>query len=282
MTHKTIMRLMMVLLLVSTFCGCPNDNGTDSGTTDNNNSGTKITSLKAVIDNAAAGSTIDLSQYSSITDYDTVINKAVTITNGSLGSGNLTITSGGVELSNVTGSANVTTNSSLKISSSSLSKLSVAAVSSPSANRILSRAGNVVTVEITNSVVSTVTMSISDSVLNVSGSETQISSIEVKVNAKIVLQNVNNDNITLPKAEDIPQGVTITLTDAENNKIEIKGNKSEGDSSSSSSSSGDDSSSSSSDGDSSSSSDADDSSSSSSSSDSGDSSSSSSNNGDDS
>ena len=253
MIHKTIMRLITVLMVAATFCGCPSDNGANSVTPDNNNN-TKITSLKTVIDDAAAGSTIDLSQYSGITDYNVEINKAVKITNGSLGSGNITITSGGVELSGVSGTAKVTTNSSLRISGSSLSSLSIANVTSSSANRILSRAANVVTVDIADSTVDTVSMNIENSVLNVSGSETKITTIEVKVNVSIVLQNVTENNIALPKAGDMPQGITLTLKVNENDATEIIGNKSEGDSSSSSesgdssssSSSGDDSSSSSS------------------------------------
>ncbi len=264
MIHKTIMRLITVLMVAATFCGCPSDNGTDSGTTGNNNTnnnGNKIASLQTVISDAAAGSSIDLSLYE-ITDYDAVIDKAVEITNGSLGSGNITITSGGVELSGVSGTAKVTTNSSLKISGSSLSSLSIANVTSSSANRILSRAANVVTVEIANSTVGAVIMNIEDSVLNVSGSETKITSIEVKVSVSIVLQNVTENNITFPKADDMPQGVTLTLKVNENETTEIIGNKTESSDSSSSSDNGDDNSSSSSDGDSSSSSDSDDSSSS--------------------
>ena len=98
---------------------------TPSGSSSSNVNDNKITSLKTVVDKASEGSTIDLSQYSDITDWNVNINKAITISNGTINSGELTITASGVTLDNIKGSANVTTNSSMKISGSSIGNLTI-------------------------------------------------------------------------------------------------------------------------------------------------------------
>lgn len=114
--------LIAVSLLLT---GCPETESTDS-----DNSSSKITSLQTVINSTSEGGTINLSEYSDLTDYSAEINKAVTITGSQTNLGNATlIVSASATISGIT-NANVTTsaelgNGSLKISSSSLSTLTI-------------------------------------------------------------------------------------------------------------------------------------------------------------
>ncbi|MBR6060573.1 MAG: hypothetical protein IKP67_00745, partial [Spirochaetales bacterium] len=77
---KNVKLLMILIILLMVLVGCPNDNASQT-----ENTGTavqnKITSLQAVIDSddTKSGDTIDLSQYSDITNYSANINKALTM-----------------------------------------------------------------------------------------------------------------------------------------------------------------------------------------------------------
>jgi uncharacterized repeat protein (TIGR02543 family) len=93
----------------------------------------KITSLQAVINDSKDGETINLSQYTDITDYNATVNKSLTISGSSTNLNNAMLTVGGdnnnVSISGIT-NASVTAdkslgNGSLKISGSSLSGLNI-------------------------------------------------------------------------------------------------------------------------------------------------------------
>ena len=134
----TLLAVFSILMIV----GCPSPGNHNSGSSD-----TKITSLQAVVDKASAGSTINLSQYGDITDWNATVSKSVTIANGTIGSGELMITSAGVTLDNIKGSANVTTNSSMKISRSSIGNLTIGDSSTAATSQIVGRGGNKVIIQ---------------------------------------------------------------------------------------------------------------------------------------
>lgn len=140
----TLLAVFSILMIV----GCPSPGNHNSGSSD-----TKITSLQAVVDKASAGSTINLSQYGDITDWNATVSKSVTIANGTIGSGELTITVLGVTLNNIKGSANVTTNSSLKITGSSLGSLTIGANAAANASLAAGRGENEPYITVINSVI---------------------------------------------------------------------------------------------------------------------------------
>ena len=121
---------MILMMLIMASCVMDNtDNNADM--TDNAPQNGKITSLQAVIDNAQPNSTIDLSLYKDIQDfnYTANVNQSVTIKNGGLNNAMLTVMSDDVKLTNIQ-NVNVTAspslaNGSLKISGSSLSSLNI-------------------------------------------------------------------------------------------------------------------------------------------------------------
>ncbi len=128
----------IVIILLALF-GCPNDTAdsqsTENGINIDSSSGSiKITKLQAVIDSDEVQNgtltEIDLSKYPDITNYNAKIDKSVTIKDTKskdMKGATLQIVSDGVTLSGIKG-ANVTTQSSMKISGSSLSSLNIAAV----------------------------------------------------------------------------------------------------------------------------------------------------------
>ena len=140
----TLLAVFSILMIV----GCPSPGNHNSGSSD-----TKITSLQAVVDKASAGSTINLSQYGDITDWNATVSKSVTIANGTIGSGELTITVLGVTLNNIKGSANVTTNSSMKITGSSLSSLTIGSNAAANASLAAGRGENEPYITVINSVI---------------------------------------------------------------------------------------------------------------------------------
>lgn len=123
---------IIIAILAMLFVGCPNDETKSDDDVQNTTQQSKITSLQVAV-NEETGTSIDLSQSKySITDYNAVINKAITI-NGAgkdFGKADLTADVSGITLkgmSNVktlTASANIG-NGSLKIASSSLTNLNI-------------------------------------------------------------------------------------------------------------------------------------------------------------
>ena len=145
---KTLFIGLVTFCLMLVAVGCPN--GTESSqndVTNANNNGNKITSLQSVIDSneIGDGDTIDLSQsaYSEINNYDAVISKSVTIKGGSdLKGGELKVIADGVVLDNIH-NANVSTQSSMKISASTLNNLNIEEIDDDTAvnpNAVISRA----------------------------------------------------------------------------------------------------------------------------------------------
>ena len=122
-----IITVALTALLIMSVVGCPNDTQTETKTSTGSD---KITSLQTVIDKASDGDTINLSQYTDITDYNATVNKALTISGSSTSLNNavLTVESSstisGITNASVTASSSLG-NGSLKISSSSLSSLTI-------------------------------------------------------------------------------------------------------------------------------------------------------------
>ena len=120
----------IAILTVSSCIYDPNNvsNGNGSVVPGGNDDGSKITALTLsdVIKDAKDGDVIDLSNsvYVNITNYNATIDKAVTIRNRSLKDCSLTIVTDGVVLTNVH-NANVSTNSSMRISRSTLGSLNI-------------------------------------------------------------------------------------------------------------------------------------------------------------
>ncbi|MBR3732506.1 MAG: InlB B-repeat-containing protein, partial [Spirochaetales bacterium] len=130
---KNVKLLMILIILLMVLVGCPNDNASQT-----ENTGTavqnKITSLQAVIDSddTKSGDTIDLSQYSDITNYSANINKALTINGAGKDFWQAVITADvdGIGLTGMQNVGTLTTSASLgsgslKISGSSLSNLNI-------------------------------------------------------------------------------------------------------------------------------------------------------------
>ena len=127
-------RLSMILMMILLIVSCTMDNTENAADVDNGlePANNKISSLQAVIDDSKDGDTINLSQYT-ITDYNAVVNKSLTISGSSTNLNNAMLTVGGdnnnVSISGIT-NASVTAdkslgNGSLKISGSSLSGLNI-------------------------------------------------------------------------------------------------------------------------------------------------------------
>ena len=130
---------MIIAILAMMFVGCQNEQiGSESADTTptsvpSGNSGDKITSLQAVIDEDETG-VIDLSQYSdyTITSYSATINKSITIkgANKDFDKAEITVNKDNVSLSGMKNVKSVTAsaslgNGSMRISSSSLSDLNI-------------------------------------------------------------------------------------------------------------------------------------------------------------
>ena len=88
--------LASIILLIS--CTQESGGGSQEGPNDNNQTKTELATLQDIVDNANAGETINLADYTDLTDYNAVINKSLTITNGSLNNAELTVTSENVKL----------------------------------------------------------------------------------------------------------------------------------------------------------------------------------------
>ena len=84
----------------------------------------QLTTLQQVVNNANAGEEIDLAEYENLTDYNAVINKQLTIKNGSLSKAKLIVDSENVKLDRVKGvSVTTLSASSLTITDSSIDEL---------------------------------------------------------------------------------------------------------------------------------------------------------------
>ncbi|MBP5449240.1 MAG: hypothetical protein J6Y01_03900, partial [Spirochaetales bacterium] len=198
---KKIIKLMAAMVLAATFVSCP-DVESNNGT--NNNDTGKISSLQEVIDKASDGDSIDLSeaQYSTITNYNATINKAVTISGNStsLKDGTLTVASDNVSISGIT-NASVTAsselkNGSLKIASSTLKNLTV---NGGGINSIV-----IINVTITDMSVDKTMETDSEYVRICVNAETTIGNMHISSNMLIDVTgdrspNVNNLNINIVK-----------------------------------------------------------------------------------
>ena len=195
----------------------------------------KITSLQTVIDKASAGSTIDLSQYRDITDYNAAINKSVTIANGTINSGEITVAADGVTLSNIKGSANVTTNNSMKITGSSISSLTIGETVNANANQnvIISRAANQIIMQLIYSDVGVVEVrrltdagltklladdtkittfaSYSESVLIVRTKSTVIGTLEANAKTDVVFEDGASESAITTKSGSKAAEITTTV-----------------------------------------------------------------------
>lgn len=130
-------RLSMILMMILLIVSCTMDNTENAADVDNGlePANNKISSLQAVIDDSKDGETINLSQYT-ITDYNAVVNKSLTISGSSTNLNNAVLTVGGdnndnnsVSISGITNASVIADkslgNGSLKISGSSLSSLNI-------------------------------------------------------------------------------------------------------------------------------------------------------------
>ena len=251
-TLKVNYALIFIFIFGAILFGCTTDQtGSQSGTTettnkpnggsggnDNNN---KITSLQAVInsDEVQNGTKkeIDLSEYSDIKDfnYNATINKSITIKNGNdLKGATLEVVTDGVTLSSIQ-KANVTTQSSLKISSSSLSSLSIAAVPSANASQIsgrgtsatLSDSSNPPTVETDNTTVtSAVTVAIENAQIvaeTFTANEINLAGMNTQLTLKDNVSNISK--ITTDKVCQVilEKGVGTNIPNS-TDKIEVSGN----------------------------------------------------------
>ncbi|MBQ3922954.1 MAG: hypothetical protein II707_06610, partial [Spirochaetales bacterium] len=128
------MKIFLILFIILTFIGCPNEDAPDK--TDNQ-SNQKITSLQALITNCPTDTTLDLTKYADWTITDLTANKTIAIEKAlninagdiDLNNISLTVKADGVQLTNLN-NAKVTADKSLgsgslKIASSSLSSLDI-------------------------------------------------------------------------------------------------------------------------------------------------------------
>lgn len=195
---KLLWRISAAIMLLMAAVGCPDiQNGSQ---TNADNSG-KITSLQVVIDQASDGEVINLADYAGIADFDynAVVNKALTIQNGSnLGNATLQIAADGVALKGISG-AKVSTNQgmgsgSLKISGSTLASLTLGGVESRSSDV---NAQSVCAV-ISSSSVQEMRICGTDSQITIEDKTTAVTNITAETDCYVWLADGTNDNITRP------------------------------------------------------------------------------------
>lgn len=98
--RKNIFEHVSLFLIFMVF-GCSQECLNVDGVDDKTEKNKQLTTLQQVVDNVNAGEEIDLAEYENLTDYNAVINKQLTIKNGSLSDAKLLVDSENVKLNKV-------------------------------------------------------------------------------------------------------------------------------------------------------------------------------------
>lgn len=98
--RKNIFEHVSLFLIFMAF-GCSQECLNVDGVDDKTEKNKQLTTLQQVVDNVNAGEEIDLAEYENLTDYNAVINKQLTIKNGSLSNAKLLVDSENVKLDKV-------------------------------------------------------------------------------------------------------------------------------------------------------------------------------------
>ncbi|MEE1290978.1 MAG: hypothetical protein UHW86_08090, partial [Spirochaetota bacterium] len=98
--RKNIFEYVSLFLIFMVF-GCSQECLNVDGVDDKTEKNKQLTTLQQVVNNVNAGEEIDLAEYENLTDYNAVINKQLTIKNGSLSNAKLLVDSENVKLNKV-------------------------------------------------------------------------------------------------------------------------------------------------------------------------------------
>ena len=196
LTRSVSIILMLLAMMfscqpVSEDVGGNNNGGSNSGNQNGGNAGggdnpAKLT-LQNLIDNANAGDEIDLSAHKDLSGYNAMVNKALTIKNGSFNNATLTVTAENVKLDKVE-DVSVTTSSKLSINNSKLNVLSVGASTETSRSLASAIEMSPAMVSVTASEIENINLDGFNSQLNITDVKTKIGDIQTSTKVKIVLE----------------------------------------------------------------------------------------------
>ena len=186
--------LASIILLIS--CTQESGGGSQEGPNDNNQTKTELATLQDIVDNANAGETINLADYTDLTDYNAVINKSLTITNGSLNDAKLTVTSENVKLDNLS-DLSVKSSSKLTINDSKLNDLLLGSGEISRSAAVTSSA--MAMASVTGCEIGNVKMLGFNSQLNITDIFTKITNIATSTKCKIVLEKGSYIDMKDPK-----------------------------------------------------------------------------------
>ena len=186
-----LLAMMFSCQPVSEDVGGNNNGGSNSGNQNGGNAGggdnpAKLT-LQNLIDNANAGDEIDLSAHKDLSGYNAMVNKALTIKNGSFNNATLTVTAENVKLDKVE-DVSVTTSSKLSINNSKLNVLSVGASTETSRSLASAIEMSPAMVSVTASEIENINLDGFNSQLNITDVKTKIGDIQTSTKVKIVLE----------------------------------------------------------------------------------------------
>ena len=199
--------LASIILLIS--CTQESGGGSQEGPSDNNQTKTELATLQDIVDNANAGETINLADYTDLTDYNAVINKSLTITNGSLNNAELTVTSENVKLDTLS-DLSVKSLSKLTINDSKLNDLLLGTGEVSRSAAVTSSA--MAMASVTNCEIGNVKMFGFNSQLNITDKSTKITNIATSTKCKIVLEKGSYIDMKDPKVTGSGELVRIDMT----------------------------------------------------------------------
>ena len=199
--------LASIILLIS--CTQESGGGSQEGPNDNNQTKTELATLQDIVDNANAGETINLADYTDLTDYNAVINKSLTITNGSLNDAKLTVTSENVKLDNLS-DLSVKSSSKLTINDSKLNDLLLGTGEISRSVAVTSSA--MAMASVTSCEIGNVKMLGFNSQLNITDKSTKITNIATSTKCKIVLEKGSYIDMKDPKVTGSGELVRIDMT----------------------------------------------------------------------
>ena len=190
--------------------GCTQENGgSDDVPNSSKENETKFTTLQEVVDNAAAGDTINLADYTALKDYNATVDRALTITNGSLKNAELTVTNENVKLDRLA-DLSVKSSSKLTINDSKLNELllgtNAVSRSAPAVSQVMAM------VSVTKCEITKVEMLGFNSQLNITDTFTKITNITTSTKCKVVLEQGSYIDMKAPEVTGSGELVRIDMT----------------------------------------------------------------------
>ena len=204
---KCFVLLVSVFMIFSCTQNCFED-GT-KGKSGNKNDNPTIT-LQDIVDNSDVDEEIDLSDYK-ITDYTAVINKKLTIKNGSLNNAKLTITAENVKLDKLE-KVSVSTSTKLTINDCKLDSLLIGGNDETSRSTMFSNEIKLTMVSVTDCEIASVQLDGFNSQLNITDTTTQIDDISTSTKAKVILEAGSYEGMKDPVVTDNGELTRIDMT----------------------------------------------------------------------